>query len=186
MSILPASLLRPQRAELPEVRRASRAPQAEEPAQPPQRRPATDAYIPSQAPEPSGRYWPSRTEDGNPGIYFDDPEGDTPGRAQPAGAEGVEPAAPTDGEPEAPEAGKPSKDGKPARSEERCKGSTDKVDREIKRLRKRREELAARLRAEDDPAKAKTLERQLAQVENELRQKDNDAYRRQHTQFTQL
>ena len=98
----------------------------------------------------------------------------------------MEPAAPTDGEPEAPEAGKPSKDGKPARSEERCKGSTDKVDREIKRLRKRREELAARLRAEDDPAKAKTLERQLAQVENELRQKDNDAYRRQHTQFTQL
>ena len=58
------------------------------------------------------------------------------------------------------------------------------MDREIQRLRKKRQELAQRLDAETDGEKARDLERQLAQVERELRQKDNDAYRRQHTRFT--
>ena len=42
------------------------------------------------------------------------------------------------------------------------------------------------LNTETDEAKIKDLERQLAQVEQELKQKDNDTYRKQHAAFTQL
>ena len=65
-------------------------------------------------------------------------------------------------------------------------GNTDKVEREIEKLKKRRQELEQRLGTETDEAKIKELERQLAQVEQELQQKDNDTYRRQHTTVRQL
>lgn len=171
MSILPATLSSPR--ELPAVRRAQlRAEETAPQSQPQPSRPVTDEYIPSEKQEPSGLYRLGRAEDGSPKIFFDDPERDAP-----------------EGAPEPDKAGdgkKPPENGKPGRKEEVCKGNTDQVDREIKRLRKRREELAAQLRTERDPAKAGALERKLAQVESELRQKDNDAYRRQHTQFTQM
>ena len=57
--------------------------------------------------------------------------------------------------------------------------NTDKVDREIKQLEAKRERLEQQL-ASADPQAAEALERQLAQVESELRQKDNDSYRRQN------
>ena len=58
--------------------------------------------------------------------------------------------------------------------------NTDAVDREIQTLKKKREHLGQRLSAAADPAEAERLEQQLAQTESELRQKDNDAYRRQN------
>lgn len=58
------------------------------------------------------------------------------------------------------------------------------MDREIEKLKKKRQELERRLAAETDEARIKDLERQLAQVERELTQKDNDTYRRQHSTFT--
>ena len=64
--------------------------------------------------------------------------------------------------------------------------NTDKVDREIEKLKKKRQELEQRLDTETDEAKIEDLERQLAQVERELRQKDNDAYRKRNAVFTQL
>lgn len=145
-------------AEAPSVRRP------EEEASP--RKPVTDEYVPEEKEEPSGRYWPGRDEDGQPRIYFDAPEDAAAGSEKP------------DGGPAAPE---PEKGGQ---TEERCTGDTGGVDREIQRLRKKRQDLAQRLDAETDGEKARDLERQLAQVERELRQKDNDAYRRQHTRFT--
>ena len=60
------------------------------------------------------------------------------------------------------------------------------MDREIEKLKKKKEELEQRLNTETDEAKIKDLERQLAQVERELNQKDNDTYRRQHTTVRQL
>ena len=45
-------------------------------------------------------------------------------------------------------------------------------------------ELERRRSPETDEAKARDLERQLAQVDSELSQKDNDACRRRHTKFT--
>ena len=67
---------------------------------------------------------------------------------------------------------------------EKCTGNTDKVDREIEKLKKRKKELEIQLLTEEDAGKSISLEVELAQVERELSQKDNDAYRRQHTVFS--
>lgn len=58
--------------------------------------------------------------------------------------------------------------------------NTDAVDQEIQALKKKQETLKQQLNAAADPAEAENLEKQLAQTESELRQKDNDAYRRQN------
>lgn len=47
-----------------------------------------------------------------------------------------------------------------------------------------RRTLERRRSPETDEAKARDLERQLAQVDSELSQKDNGACRRRHTKFT--
>ena len=80
---------------------------------------------------------------------------------------------------------KKAADGKEKESEktESCTGSTDKVDREIKKLKKKKEQLEQQIQSATDEEKIKRLERELSQVEGELRQKDNEAYRRQHTEF---
>ena len=141
-------------------------------------KPVMDEYIPEEPQEPSGRYWMGKDEDGQPKIYFDDPE-----RAADA------PKQPEDD----PEAEEPDPAGQGAKGPERKKdkdevweANTDKVDREIEKLKKKKEELEQRLNTETDEAKIKDLERQLAQVERELAQKDNDAYRKQNATVTQL
>ena len=65
---------------------------------------------------------------------------------------------------------------------ETCTTNTDKVDREIEKLKEERDQLEQQIRTTKDPDKAegRDLKRQLAQLENELRQSDNDAYRRQN------
>lgn len=72
----------------------------------------------------------------------------------------------------------------PEKKAEKCTGNTDKVDREIARLKKKEQELKQQLNSETDENKIKNLKRQLAQIERELRQKDNDTYRRQHSEYT--
>ena len=52
-------------------------------------------------------------------------------------------------------------------------------------MKKKQQELEQRLNTETDEAKIKDLERQLAQVKQELKQKDNDTYRRQNVSFRQ-
>ncbi len=52
------------------------------------------------------------------------------------------------------------------------------------RPRRTLEALERRRFPETDEAKARDLERQLAQVDSELSQKDNGACRRRHTKFT--
>lgn len=59
--------------------------------------------------------------------------------------------------------------------------STDKVDAEIAQLKNRRAQLMKKISSQEPN---ENLQRQLTQLENELRQKDNDAYRRQHAQFS--
>ena len=70
--------------------------------------------------------------------------------------------------------------------EEVWEGNSDKADHEIEKLKKKQQELEQRLNTETDEAEIKELERQLAQVERELKQKDNDAYRQQHTKVTRI
>ena len=157
---------------------ASKVQKPEEEAQGRQLKPVMDEYVPEEPQEPSGRYWMGKDEDGQPKIYFDDPE-----RAADA------PRQPED----APEAEEPKQAGQGAKGPEGKKNkdetwecNTDKVDREIEKLKKKQQELEQRLNSETDEAKIKDLERQLAQVEQELKQKDNDTYRRQHAVYTQL
>ena len=88
------------------------------------------------------------------------------------------------GQPEAKPDGDNLKNKDSGKKTEKCTGNTDKVDREIEKLKKRKKELESQLRTVEDEGKRKSLESQLAQVERELRQKDNDGYRRQHTVFS--
>lgn len=84
--------------------------------------------------------------------------------------------------PEGNQSSKKAEGGKP----EVCRASTDKVDREIEKLKNRKRELEGKLRTEKDGQKLEKLERELAQVERELSRKDNDTYRRQHMEVTKL
>ncbi len=72
----------------------------------------------------------------------------------------------------------------PERNVEICEGNTDKVDREIEKLKQMQKKLEQQVNTETDKTKKKTLEQKLAQVQNELLQKDNDTYRRQHSVFS--
>lgn len=78
----------------------------------------------------------------------------------------------------------PEEKKEPGNNVERCTCSTDKVDREIEKLKREKQELEQRLNTETDEARIKDLKTKLAQVERELRQKDNDTYRRQHASYT--
>jgi len=138
---------------------------------------ARDEYVPEEKQEPMGRYWLGQDEEGRPKVYFDDPE-----RA--AGAPGKREEGPDAGSPDQNKAAAPEKKAAGGKKAEICRGSTDKVDREIEKLKKKREELERQIGLETDETKRKELERKLTQVEGELRQKDNDAYRRRHTVFS--
>lgn len=84
-----------------------------------------------------------------------------------------------------PESDKVSKRAESEKSE-MYRGSTDKVDREIEKLKRRKTELESKLSMEKDERKIQELEKQLSQVERELSQKDNDTYRKQHMEMTKM
>ena len=138
---------------------ASKVQRPQEETQDRQPKPVMDEYVPEEPQEPFGRYWVGKDEDGQPRIYFDDPE-----RAE-----------------DAPEQPKGKKD-----KDEVWECNTDKVDREIEKLKEKRQELEQCLNTETDEAKIKELESQMTQVEMEVEQKDNDTYRKQNSIFTQL
>ena len=157
---------------------ASKVQKPEEEAQGRQLKPVMDEYVPEEPQEPSGRYWMGKDEDGQPKIYFDDPERAADAPKQPEDAPEAE-------EPDSADQGAKGPEGKKDKGETwEC--NTDKVDREIEKLKKKQQELEQRLNTETDEAKIKALERQLAQVERELKQKDSDTYRRQHAVYAQL
>lgn len=151
------------------VKRTSQVRQAADQVENRSSRPVRDEYIPEEKQDPTGRYWKGKDEEGQPGIYFDDPD-----RAAAPESErvGKNPAA--GGSKKAASGGR----------EDKVTGSTDKVDREIEKLKKRRKELKQQLNTETDEDRIENLKNELEQVERELRQKDNDTYRRQHMEVT--
>ncbi len=159
-----------------EVKAPSKVRQSEEESRSRSGAPVRDEYVPEEKQEPSGLYWLGRDEDGQPRVYFDDPEGtaDEPEKQEEPSADGPDRDKGTDGP------------GKKASGDkaERCTGNTDKVDREIEKLKKKLEELERQINSETDGDRIEGLEKELARVERELRQKDNDAYRRRHTVFS--
>ena len=64
-------------------------------------------------------------------------------------------------------------------------GNTDKVDREIEKLKQTQAQLEQKIAAAKKPEDKEALESQLAQVKAELKLKDNDTYRRQHMEITE-
>lgn len=141
-----------------------------------------DEYISSEkaGAKPNGLYCLGQDEDGNKKIIFEDPKkaAKSDGREQPGAKPAGSDKDKTGGQPRV------NPDG-PGKSEEKCVGSTDKVDREIKELKQKKQQLEQQLRsASGDENKVKELEKKLGQVERELSQKDNDTYRRQHSTFT--
>ncbi len=108
----------------------------------------------------SGLYRFGEDKDGRKKIFFDDPK--KSGHADENGHPKVKPDHPE----------------KPA---EMLTINTDKVDREIKLLKEEKRQLEQQIQlTAGDEEKAMELEKKLAQVESELRQKDNDTYRRQN------
>lgn len=165
---------------------ASKVQKSEEESQGRQLKPMMDEYVPEEPQEPSGRYWIGKGEDGQPKIYFDDPERAADAPKQPEGTpDAKKPDTDAPEEPDPAGQGAKGPEGKKDK-DETWECNTDKVDREIEKLKKKQQELEQRLGTETDEAKIKDLERQLSQVEQELKQKDNDTYRKQNASFTQL
>ena len=140
-------------------------------------KPVMDEYVPEKPQEPSGRYWLGKDADGQPKIYFDDPE-------QAADAPEKQDKLPDVDNPEQDKGVDGSERKASGDRAESCTCNTDNVDREIEKLKKKQEELERQINSETDDTKVKELEKKLAQVESELSQKDNDTYRRQHATFS--
>ena len=152
-----------------------RSPETNRPEQ--ARPPQYDEYVPTDKAlnQPIGIYRVVPEADGAPGIAFDAPE------AVPSPeADAPELPRETDETPDGsqePDKAAPQKGGK---KPETCTVNTDQVDREIKKLKEKRKELQQRIQREQDPDKKRQLEKQLSQIESELKRKDNDNYRKQH------
>lgn len=128
-----------------------------------------DEYISSETSgrKPSGLYRLGQDENGNPKVIYDDPR-------KAAEKESAQ-KKPVDGDQD-----NPSK-----ASEEKCVANTDRVDREIQKLKEQKKQLEQQIKsASGDEEKVRELQAKLAQVENELSQKDNDTYRRQNAVVT--
>lgn len=142
---------------------AARRPEDENPA--PRERSIQDGYAPAEDQGPTGRYRLGKDGDGNPKICFD---------GQPQGADA----------PEQPDRKAEEPAGEDAKKRtEPCTCDTGRVDDEIKALKEKQKELQRQLKTETDEEAIKVLEQKLMQVERELSQKDNDAYRRQHAAY---
>ena len=150
-----------------------------------------DEYISSEksGKEPTGLYRVGQDSDGRRKIFFDDPKADHADGKDDRSGEGEDGKGP-----------KVSGDNqeKPA---EKCVTNTDKVDREIKKLKEKKQQLEQQIQSasgDETPFghpsmpsgnnkenKIRELEKKLAQVENELSQKDNDTYRRQNASVSE-
>jgi len=122
-----------------------------------------DEYISSEKSDnrPSGLYSVKRDENGNPKVIFDNPKKSE--KKENERKQEIDPKNASDNK------------------AEKCTTNTDQVDREIKNLKNKRQQLKQQIISQaDDDKKIQQLKQKLAQIENELKQKDNDAYRRQH------
>lgn len=156
-----------------------------------------DEYISSEksGAKPSGLYRIGQDENGRKKVYFDNPNqsGSAGGRQDKEKADAldkggnVEPShAKADGSDKGGDVGSPNvKADGPEKSEEKCVGNTDRVEREIRKLKEKKQQLMQQIRtASGEEEKVKELEKKLAQVESELSRKDTETYRRQHTVFS--
>lgn len=128
--------------------------------------PRMDEYIPGKEPDAPGLYQIVSDEDGLRSIAFD--ELNRPDDNSAAEGKYSDPLG---------------RKGEDAPEEETCTTDTDKVDAEIRRLREKLADLQRQLSAaQSQPQQQIRLEKQIAQIQQELQAKDTDSYRRQHAE----
>lgn len=130
-----------------------------------------DEYISSEkaSEKPSGLYRVIQDEKGNRKILYDDPK-----KIQEAKEEHANTAME-----------RKAQDKASGEQAEKCTANTDQVDREIEALKEKQKQLMQQIKAASgDNEKIRELEKKLANIEKELTQKDNDAYRRQNASFS--
>lgn len=136
-----------------------------------------DRYAPEEPAVKAGLYRKAKDQDGNPTLRFDDPmKTEKEDEEDPAKAAEEEKAA---------------KERKAAEEEKKAEKAktrtttinTDRVDREIKELEEKIEDIAQDLSTATGE-EAEELEQQLLLDRIELRLKDNDTYRRAHSQVS--
>lgn len=138
-----------------ETQKATATPPTEEAAQ--ARPPRFDEYVKNDKEASSaGIYSVEQDENGNPLIVFDRPE-----KPSQKSADTAKP---------------PLEDEKPEIMKSTV--STDKVDAEIKKLTEQRQAIQQQLKQAENPEEKAALQKQFANIETELRTKDNDAYRK--------
>lgn len=157
------------------VKEQSKVQQQEEERQEHILEPAIDRYVREEKEEPIGRYWLDKDEKGKLKICFDAPEQSEANSQKAEGTQNARNLVKNETE-----KGLNKKDAE----DEKCTCNTDKVDREIEKLKKKKSELEQQINSETDDRRLKNFENKLAQVERELNQKDNDTYRRQHATYT--
>lgn len=114
-----------------------------------------DEYVPSEEDVPIGLYSLSEDGDGGMAVEYDMAE----------------------------KSDKKAEDGEKSQKSESCTCNTDRVDREIEKLREKQEQLEEKLRNAEGE-RAEQIKKQLESVSAELALKDNDTYRRQNAVFS--
>lgn len=112
-----------------------------------------DEYISSEksGSKPSGLYRLGQDDNGKPKILYDDPKKTEKVKTE------------------------------PEQKAEECTTNTDNVDREIEKLKEEKKQLELQIKSvTNNEEKVKELKNNLAQIEGEIIQKDNDVYRRQN------
>lgn len=125
-----------------------------------------DEYIHSEEPDianDTGIYSPAKDENGESIIKFTNPDEQDDKKVSDS-------------------QGNPSDDEKNA---VKCTVNTDSIEAEIKELKEERKEIQKQInQAADDPDKKAELEKQLSDIEAEIKEKDNDTYKKQHASYT--
>lgn len=129
-----------------------------------------DRYAPEERVEGTGRYAVEKDEEGSTVIRFDDPE---KAAREKEAAEAARKEA------------EEAEEKKERRQEEETTINTDRVDREIERLKEEVEDLEQALHYGGSLVDAEKVEEDLTFARFELRLKDNDTYRRANALVTE-
>lgn len=157
--------------------------------------PSTDRFIRSDSSEtnPAGTYRLEKDRNGIAKIVYDKPasgpgladgDTDTKGRMDKTSGKKENPLVSiknSENKPDKAPGDSPSNKGDGLQ----CTVDTDKVDAEIKNLKKEKQQIEQEIQqTEGDDAKKAELEERLKEIDDELRTKDTDAYRKQHATYT--
>lgn len=143
-----------------------------------------DRYAPEEPAVRAGLYRKVKDQDGNPTLRFDDPNKTAQEAEETDGEKAPTPAEQAAEEEKAAEERKAAEEKEEKKAETKTTTiNTDRVDREIEELKEETKDIAQQLRTAVGE-RAEELEQKLLLDKIELRLKDNDTYRRAHSQVS--